>query len=85
MNLANWESRKGHCVSMMEAGTAYNNVPHEAFIRMDHRRSRKTSSAVAEVKRLSPMRAVDHPVATVRIERPDWSWPPIITRGLNPL
>ena len=76
------------CVSMMEAGTAYNNVPHEAFIRMDRRTvpGETSESAVAEIEAvIADAKRVDPSmVATVRIERPDWSWPPIIARGLNP-
>ncbi len=76
------------CVSMMEAGTAYNNVPHEAIIRMDRRTvpGEDCASAVRQIEAIiKELQSVDPSIkATVSIGRPDWSWPPIAARGLNP-
>lgn len=76
------------CVSKMDAGTAYNNVPGEAVIWMDRRTVPGENSQLA----LSQVRAVIEEAqkkdpsikATAEIARPDWHWPPIRERGLNP-
>lgn len=76
------------CVSMIEAGTAYNNVPNEAVIRMDRRTvpGEDSAMALAEVQAVLDRVHREDPsvVATCEIARPDWHWAPIRQRGLNP-
>ncbi len=76
------------CVSMMNAGTAYNNVPNEAVIWLDRRTvmGETSASALEQVRDvLAKVRERDSSViATADIARPDWSWQPIMDRGLNP-
>lgn len=76
------------CVSKMDAGTAYNNVPGEAIIWMDRRTIpgentpmalEQVKAVVAEAKKIDP--SIE---ATVEVARPDWHWAPIRERGLNP-
>lgn len=82
------EVRGSLCVSIIEAGTGYNNVPHEAVIWMDRRTmpGEDTAFALAEVQSVLDQVKKEDPgfSARVRVARPDWSWPPIIERGLNP-
>jgi acetylornithine deacetylase/succinyl-diaminopimelate desuccinylase len=76
------------CVSKMDAGTAYNNVPGEAVIWMDRRTvpGENTALALAQVKEVIEKAKQQDPelVATAEVARPDWHWPPIRERGLNP-
>ena len=76
------------CVSLIQGGSAYNNVPGETIIWMDRRtipgETQKTAldEIEAAVKKVSEKcRELD---AKVEIARPDWKWQPIIERGLNP-
>lgn len=76
------------CVSKMDAGTAYNNVPGEAVIWMDRRTvpGENSQLALRQVQAvLDEARKADPALkATAEIARPDWHWPPIRERGLNP-
>ena len=76
------------CVSKMDAGTAYNNVPGEAVIWMDRRTvpGENTPLALEQVKAVVEEAKKQDPaiVATVEVARPDWHWAPIRERGLNP-
>lgn len=76
------------CVSKLDAGSAYNNVPGEAVIWMDRRTVPGENTALAldqvnavieEARRRDPALKAEAHVA-----RPDWHWPPIAQRGLNP-
>jgi len=76
------------CVSKMEAGTAYNNVPGEAVIWLDRRTVPGENSALAlqQIKDVIADAKKEEPdlSAEAEIARPDWGWVPIIQRGLNP-
>ena len=76
------------CVSMINAGTAYNNVPGEAEIWMDRRTVPGENAAIAlgQVNELlAALRNKDAGLeAKAEIARPDWNWPVIKERGLNP-
>lgn len=76
------------CVSMINAGTAYNNVPFETEIWMDRRTVMGENSpmALAQIQQvIEEVREKDPSVkAHAEIARPDWSWKPIMERGLNP-
>lgn len=76
------------CVSLMNAGTQYNNVPGEAEIWMDRRTvpGETNASALAQIKEVVDRCMEKDPElhATVEIARPDWKWEPIKERGLNP-
>ncbi|HZK41830.1 MAG TPA: M20/M25/M40 family metallo-hydrolase, partial [Clostridia bacterium] len=76
------------CVSIMEAGTGYNNVPYQALIWMDRRTVPGEDKALVmeEIEAvLDQARRLDPGLkAHLEVARPDWSWPPIIERGLNP-
>ncbi len=76
------------CVSIMEAGTGYNNVPHQALIWMDRRTVPGENKAMvleAIQAVLGEARLADPSLkARLELARPDWSWPPIMERGLNP-
>ena len=76
------------CVSKLDAGTAYNNVPGEAVIWMDRRTvpGENTALALAQVKAVIEEAKKQDPelVAEAEVARPDWHWPPIRERGLNP-
>jgi acetylornithine deacetylase/succinyl-diaminopimelate desuccinylase-like protein len=76
------------CVSKIDAGTAYNNVPGEAVIWMDRRTVpgentplalSQVNAVIDEAKRKDPELK-----AAAEIARPDWHWDPIRRRGLNP-
>ncbi len=76
------------CVSIMEAGTGYNNVPHQALIWMDRRTVPGEDKAlvIQEIEAVLDQARLTDPglKAHLEVARPDWSWPPIIERGLNP-
>lgn len=76
------------CVSMMNAGTAYNNVPGQAEIWMDRRTvpGESNQSALAQIQSLiEEARKVDPDLkANAEVARPDWKWQAIRERGLNP-
>lgn len=76
------------CVSKMDAGTAYNNVPGEAVIWLDRRTvpGEDAALALAQVNAvIDQAKEMDPELeATAKIARPDWHWQPIIERGLNP-
>lgn len=76
------------CVSIMEAGTGYNNVPHEAVIWMDRRivPGEDKEFVMDEIQAvLDRIRQQDPSFkAVLEVARPDWSWAPIIERGLKP-
>lgn len=76
------------CVSKMDAGTAYNNVPGEAVIWMDRRTvpGENTALALAQVNAVIDEAKKQDPElkATAEVARPDWHWQPIRERGLNP-
>lgn len=76
------------CVSKMDAGTAYNNVPGEAVIWMDRRTvpGEDTPLALSQVKEVVAEAVKKDPEikAKVEVARPDWNWEPIKQRGLNP-
>jgi acetylornithine deacetylase/succinyl-diaminopimelate desuccinylase-like protein len=76
------------CVSKIDAGTAYNNVPGEAVIWMDRRTVpgentplalSQVNAIIAEAKKRDPELK-----AFAEVARPDWHWEPIRERGLNP-
>lgn len=76
------------CVSIMEAGTGYNNVPHQALIWLDRRTvpDEDTASCLAGIQAVLDEARQEDPTLKARVEvaRPDWAWPPIIERGLRP-
>ena len=76
------------CVSKMDAGTAYNNVPGEAVIWMDRRTvpGENTPLALQQVRDVlaEAKKQVPDLQATAEVARPDWHWPEIRERGLNP-
>ncbi len=76
------------CVSKLDAGTAYNNVPGEAVIWMDRRTvpGENTPLALQQVNRIiEEAKKLDPELdATAEVARPDWHWQPIRERGLNP-
>jgi len=76
------------CVSEMNAGTAYNNVPGEAVIWMDRRTVPGENSKLALQQVNDVIEAAKKKVpdlqASAKIARPDWHWPAIMERGLNP-
>jgi acetylornithine deacetylase/succinyl-diaminopimelate desuccinylase len=76
------------CVSKLDAGTAYNNVPGEAVIWMDRRTvpGENTPLALAQVNEIIEEAKKQDPEleATAEVARPDWHWQPIRERGLNP-
>lgn len=76
------------CVSIFEGGTAYNNVPGEATIWMDRRTvpGENTAIALKQVRDvIEQAKSIDPEIeATAEVARPDWHWPPIRERGLNP-
>lgn len=76
------------CVSMFEAGTAYNNVPGKAVIWLDRRTipGENNSSALAQVQAIINTINESDPdfKATAEVARPDWHWDTIRRRGLNP-
>ena len=76
------------CVSMINAGTAYNNVPGEAEIWMDRRTvpGENTAVALGQINEVLTAAGESNPAlrAKAEIARPDWNWPPIKERGLNP-
>ena len=76
------------CVSKMDAGTAYNNVPGEAVIWMDRRTvpGENSQLALQQVQDVlaEARKKVPDLEATAEIARPDWHWPAIRKRGLNP-
>lgn len=76
------------CVSKLDAGTAYNNVPGEAVIWMDRRTvpGENSQLALQQVRDVieEAKKKVPDLQATAEIARPDWHWPPIRERGLNP-
>lgn len=76
------------CVSVMNAGTAYNNVPGEAVIWMDRRTVPGENMALALSQVMAVIgeaKAKDPQLkATAEVARPDWHWDLIRQRGLNP-
>lgn len=76
------------CVSKMDAGTAYNNVPGEAVIWMDRRTvpGENSQLALQQVRDViaEAKKEVPDLEATAEIARPDWHWDKIRERGLNP-
>jgi succinyl-diaminopimelate desuccinylase len=76
------------CVSKLDAGTAYNNVPGEAVIWMDRRTipGEDTPLALAQVNAIIEEAKKQDPglKAVAEVARPDWHWQPIRERGLNP-
>lgn len=76
------------CVSMMNAGTAYNNVPGMAEIWMDRRTvpGENTELAFSQVCEIIDAAKKQDPEleAEAEIARPDWHWAPIRSHGLNP-
>ncbi len=76
------------CVSIMNAGTAYNNVPGEAEVWMDRRTVPGEDAPLALAQVNAVIEAVKQKdpalVAKAEIARPDWHWQPIKERGLNP-
>ncbi len=76
------------CVSKLDAGTAYNNVPGEAVIWMDRRTvpGENTPLALAQVNLVIAEAKKHDPEldAFAEVARPDWHWQPIRERGLNP-
>lgn len=76
------------CVSMFEAGTAYNNVPGKAVIWLDRRTipGENNSSALAQVQSIIDTIKKSDPdfKAIAEVARPDWHWETIRKRGLNP-
>lgn len=76
------------CVSMFEAGTAYNNVPGKAVIWLDRRTipGENNSSALAQVQAIIDTIKKSDPdfKAIADVARPDWHWETIRKRGLNP-
>lgn len=76
------------CVSIMNAGTAYNNVPGEAEIWMDRRTvpGEDTALALSQVNEVIAQAKEQDPElkAIAEVARPDWNWLPIKERGLNP-
>lgn len=76
------------CVSKMDAGTAYNNVPGEAVIWMDRRTvpGEDTPLALQQVNDVIAQAMKKDPTikAKAEVARPDWKWEPIKKRGLNP-
>ncbi len=76
------------CPSLINAGSAYNNVPGEAEIWMDRRTvpGEDTALALAQVREVIAEAQKKDPEirATAEVARPDWNWEPIRERGLNP-
>lgn len=76
------------CPSLINAGSAYNNVPGEAEIWMDRRTvpGEDTALALAQVREVIAEAQKKDPEirATAEVARPDWKWEPIRERGLNP-
>lgn len=76
------------CVSKLDAGTAYNNVPGEAVIWMDRRTvpGENSQLALQQVQAVidEAKKKVPDLQAEAEIARPDWHWPEIRARGLNP-
>ncbi|MBS4021564.1 MAG: M20/M25/M40 family metallo-hydrolase [Dethiobacter sp.] len=75
-------------VGIVEAGTAYNNVPGECVIWLDRRTipGETTEQVLHEIEDvINKATQIDPELqAHAKIARPDWNWNPIIERGLRP-
>ena len=75
-------------VGLIQGGTAYNNVPDRCVIWIDRRTvpGESQASVLAEIQQILDGLAAADPglQGSVEIDRPDWKWPLIRLRGLNP-
>jgi acetylornithine deacetylase/succinyl-diaminopimelate desuccinylase len=75
-------------VGLVNGGTAYNNVPNRCEVWIDRRTVPGESQAtvLAEIRSVLAEQATADPQfrAEVEVARPDWRWPRIKERGLNP-
>jgi acetylornithine deacetylase/succinyl-diaminopimelate desuccinylase family protein len=75
-------------IGLIQGGTAYNNVPDRCDIYLDRRTvpGEDQASVLTEIQAILDDLAAADPKfsARVQIDRPDWTWPAIKARGLNP-
>lgn len=76
-------------VGVVNAGTAYNNVPGECVIWLDRRTvpSETVEIALSQIQEVIKRACEKDPdlQAWAEIARPDWNWDPITKRGLKPV
>lgn len=77
-----------NCISLIQGGSSYNNVPGECKIIMDRRTipGEDSTSALNQINEIISKVKMTYTnlEASAHIARPDWKWEKIISRGLNP-